>query len=109
MYHRLPEHTSFFFTIFDDFIHVIRVYLINHKNEASEGFVNFYMVQTQFGKEIKRLWSENGGAFTSTFMQELYAKYCIILETSCAHTPQQNGVVKRNHIHILEAACDIRF
>ena len=108
MYHRLLEH-AIFFTSFDDFSHAIWVYLINHKNEASEGFVNFYMVKTQFGKEIKRLRSDNGGAFTSSFMLEFYAKHCIILETSCAHTTQQNGVVKRKHIHILilEAACDI--
>ena len=69
----------FFFTIFDDFSHVIWVYLFNHINEASEGLVNFYMIKTQFGKEIKILQSDNGGAFTSNFMQELYAKHCIIL------------------------------
>ncbi|GKC70938.1 putative RNA-directed DNA polymerase [Tanacetum coccineum] len=42
-------------------------------------------------------------------MIEFYANQGIILETSCIHTPQQNGVVERKHRHLLETARALRF
>lgn len=42
-------------------------------------------------------------------MNELYASEGIILETSYAHTPQQNDVVERNHRHMLEVSRALRF
>ena len=37
-------------------------------------------------------------------MLDFYAEQGIILETTCPHTPQQNGVVERKHRHLLETA-----
>ncbi|KAD2804249.1 hypothetical protein E3N88_37626 [Mikania micrantha] len=42
-------------------------------------------------------------------MRLFYAKHGIVLETTCPHTPQQNGVVERKHRHVLEMARAIRF
>ena len=42
-------------------------------------------------------------------MHDFYAQEGIILETSCPHTPQQNGVVERKHRHLLERARALRF
>lgn len=60
-------------------------------------------------KHIKRIRRDNGGEFTSNFMSDFYNKECILLETTCPHMPQQNGVVEKKHRHLLEIAHAIRF
>ncbi|GJR62255.1 putative RNA-directed DNA polymerase [Tanacetum coccineum] len=67
------------------------------------------MVQVQFEKNIRRIRCDNGGEFISNQMIKFYANQGIILETSCIHTPQQNGVVERKHRHLLETARALRF
>ncbi|KAC9553683.1 hypothetical protein E3N88_45641 [Mikania micrantha] len=67
------------------------------------------MIETQFQKKIKRFRCDNGGEFTSNSMKEFYGDKGIVLETSCPHTPQQNGVVERKHRHLLEVARALRF
>jgi hypothetical protein len=42
-------------------------------------------------------------------MLDFYAKEGIVLETTCPHTPQQNGVVERKHRHLLETARALKF
>ncbi|KAK9053678.1 hypothetical protein SSX86_024752 [Deinandra increscens subsp. villosa] len=58
---------------------------------------------------VKRVRCDNGGEFTSKSMTDFYAKQGILLETTCPHTPQQNGVVERKHRHLLEMARALRF
>ncbi|KAJ9561136.1 LOW QUALITY PROTEIN: hypothetical protein OSB04_006296 [Centaurea solstitialis] len=104
------SHASFFLTIVDDFSMALWVFLIKHKSEASECLISFHnMVKTQFSKPIKRIRSDNGGEFTSNRMKEFYAREGILLETTCPHTPQQNGVVERKHRHLLEIAQALMF
>ncbi|GJY09924.1 putative reverse transcriptase, RNA-dependent DNA polymerase, LTR copia-type gag-polypeptide [Tanacetum coccineum] len=54
-------------------------------------------------------WCDNGGEFTSNEMTDFYNERGILLEITCPHTPQQNGVVERKHRHILEVARSLRF
>ncbi|GJQ91627.1 putative RNA-directed DNA polymerase [Tanacetum coccineum] len=62
----------------------------------------------QFEKQTKRVRCDNGGEFTSNDMLEFYNENGIMLETTCPDTPQQNGVVKRKHRHLLEIARALR-
>ena len=72
--------------------------------------MNFHkLVEVQFGKQIKRVRCDNGGEFTSNSMMCFYERNGILLETTCPHTPQQNGVVERKHRHLLETARALRF
>ncbi|XP_076888172.1 uncharacterized protein LOC143538502 [Bidens hawaiensis] len=67
------------------------------------------MVKTQFGKDIKRIRCDNGREFTSNEMYNFYRENGILIETTCPHTPEQNGVVERKHRHLLETARALRF
>lgn len=67
------------------------------------------LIENQFNKTIKRIRCDNGGEFTSNIMLNLYTKQGILLETTCLHTPQQNGVVERKHRHLLDTAQALRF
>lgn len=101
---------SYFLTIVDDFSRAVWVFLLKFKYEASRCMINFHnMVKTQFGKTVKRIRCDNGGEFTSNEMTKFYNEQGIILETTCPHTPQQNGVVERKHRHLLEVARALRF
>ncbi|KAJ9558209.1 hypothetical protein OSB04_012823 [Centaurea solstitialis] len=56
----------YFLTIVDDFSRAVWVFLIKNKYEASSRLMNFCsMIKTQFGKDVKRIRSDNGGEFTS--------------------------------------------
>lgn len=110
--YRVPSYTkaNYFLTIVDDFSRAVRVFLIKYKSDASKCLVDFHkMVKVQFEKHIKRIRCDNGGEFTSNFMLQFYHEEGILLETTCPHTPQQNGVVERKHRHLLETARAIRF
>lgn len=110
--YRVPSYTKakYFLTIIDDHSRAVWVFLIKHKNEASKCLIDFHkMVKNQFEKNIKKIRCDNGGEFTSNLMRNFYSKEGILLETSCPHTPQQNGVVERKHRHLLETARAIRF
>ncbi|KAJ0838105.1 putative RNA-directed DNA polymerase [Helianthus annuus] len=101
---------NYFLIIVDDYSRAVWVFLIKYKNEASRCLINFHkMVEVHFRKSIKRIRSDNGGEFTSNMMKDFYDKNGILLETSCPHTPQQNGVVERKERHLLEVAHGLRF
>ncbi|KAJ0550054.1 putative RNA-directed DNA polymerase [Helianthus annuus] len=110
--YRIPSYTraSYFLTIVDDYSRAVWIFLIKHKSDASQCLINFHkFVEVQFKKQIKRVRSDNGGEFTSNSMMSFYEKNGILLETTCPHTPQQNGVVERKHRHLLETARALRF
>lgn len=110
--YRTPSFTSanYFLTIVDDFSRAVWVFLIKHKSDASRCLIDFHkMVENRFEKRVKRVRCDNGGEFTSKLMVDFYAKQGILLETTCPHTPQQNGVVERKHRHLLETARALMF
>ncbi|KAJ0810676.1 putative RNA-directed DNA polymerase [Helianthus annuus] len=110
--YRTPSFTkaNYFLTIVDDFSRSIWVYLLKHKFEASTCLMHFHkMVKTQFEKNIKRIRCDNGGEFISNKMVNFYDEEGIMLETTCPHTPQQNGIVERKHRHLLDTARALMF
>ncbi|CAL8115437.1 unnamed protein product [Prunus armeniaca] len=62
------------------------------------------MVQTQYSSVIKVLRSDNGGEYINFELSEFLRGQGILHETTCPHTPQQNGVAERKNRHILETA-----
>jgi transposase InsO family protein len=56
----------YFFTFVDDFSKKIWVYNMKHKNEVLRIFLTWKkMIETQTGRKIKRLRSDNSGEYTS--------------------------------------------
>ncbi|GJS36032.1 putative RNA-directed DNA polymerase [Tanacetum coccineum] len=58
-------------------------------------------------KEVFR--SDNGTEFLNHKMTKFCGTNGIIHQTSCAYTPQQNGIVERKHRHLLNVARSLLF
>lgn len=67
------------------------------------------MVNTQFGVKVQILRSDNGTEFFNLKCNTLFSSLGIVHQSSCAYTPQQNGVVERKHRHIMDIARALRF
>ena len=65
-------------------------------------------VQTQFGKRVKVLRTDNGTEFVNSGCHKLFAELGILHQRSCPYTPQQNGVAERKHRHLLEVTRALR-
>ncbi|GAA0185436.1 transmembrane signal receptor [Lithospermum erythrorhizon] len=72
-----------------------------------EAFIAY--VTTQFNTTIKVIRSDNAPEFSGKTTLEFYASKGISLQSSCTHTPQQNGVVERKHKHLLETSRALLF
>ncbi|KAA0046032.1 Beta-galactosidase [Cucumis melo var. makuwa] len=94
-----------FVTFIDDHTRLTRVYLITDKSEVPSIFQNFYhVIKTQFHTKIAILRSDNGREFQNDNLSEFLASKGIVHQTSCAYTPQQNGVAERKNRHLVEVA-----
>ncbi|KAL0549174.1 hypothetical protein IC582_013655 [Cucumis melo] len=92
-----------FVTSIDDHTRLTWVYLITDKSEVSSIFQNFYhTVETQFHTKIAILRSDNNREFQNHNLSEFLASKGIVHQTSCAYTPQKNGVAERKNRHLVE-------
>ncbi|KAM0001536.1 putative RNA-directed DNA polymerase [Helianthus debilis subsp. tardiflorus] len=93
-----------FFLIFvDDCTRMTWVYFLKNKSEVYEKFTIFYaMIHTQFKRGIQILRSDNGGEFVNTSMKQFCQTKGLVHQTTCSHTPEQNGVSERKNRIILE-------
>ena len=62
------------------------------------------MVEKRIGRTIKCLRIDNGGEFTSLDFEKYCQKGGIVSHKTNVYTPQQNGVVERMNITLLERA-----
>ncbi|GJZ89261.1 putative RNA-directed DNA polymerase [Tanacetum coccineum] len=105
--YKVASHTGhrYFLTIVDDYTRAVWVYLIKSKDEVFESINTFFnLIKNQFKSTVKIFRSDNG----TEFVNQNFHKFCkekgIVHQTSCAYTPQQNGVVERKHRHLLNIA-----
>ncbi|GJV55830.1 putative RNA-directed DNA polymerase [Tanacetum coccineum] len=104
------KHTRYFLTIVDDYTIVVWVYLFKSKDEVSYFITVFYnLIENQFKKKIKVFKSDNGTEFVNQSINKFCADKGIIHQTSCAYTPQQNGIAERKHRHLLNVARSLMF
>lgn len=67
------------------------------------------MVENQLQKKIKQFQCDGGGEFISRQFLTHLAASGIQQLVSCPHTPQQNGLAERKHIHLTELALTMLF
>ena len=72
------------------------VYILKHKDEAYSQFLEQKaQVERLTGRQVKTLYTDNGGEYTSTEFTTYLTKKGINHELTTPHTPQLNGVTKR--------------
>ena len=85
----------------DYYTHFTWLYLLKNKFDVFLTFTQFKaIVKTQFSSKIQT--SNGGGEYTSSAFKNFFTLNSIIHQISCPYTPQQNGLVKRKHRHIVE-------
>ena len=66
-------------------------------------FQKFYAeIQTRFNISIRVLRNDNAREYFSASFTSFMSQHGILYQSSCAHTPQQNGVVEHNNRHLVE-------
>lgn len=81
------------------------LYLVKHKAEVFDVFQSFHvMIQIQFSAKIQDPRSNNGGEYMNQRFHKYFRQHGLPHETSCPQTPQQNGIVARKNLYILETA-----
>lgn len=92
-----------FVSFIDDFSRRVWVYTMRHKDEVLEVFVKWKKAtETQTGRKIKVLRSDNGGEYTSDPFLQVCQDEGIQRHFTVRMTPQQNGVAERMNRTLLE-------
>ena len=78
---------------------------MKNRAELFSIFQKFYAeIQIQFNVSIRVLRSNNDREYFFTPFTSFMSQHGILHQSSCAHTPQQNGVVERKNRHLVETA-----
>lgn len=95
-----------YFVIFiDDFSRCTWIYLMKERSELFTIFEKFCTeIRNQFNQSIRMLRSDNAKEYFSGQFNNFMTSHGIIHQSTCPHTPQQNGIAERKHRHIIETA-----
>ncbi|XP_039045779.1 uncharacterized protein LOC120185691 [Hibiscus syriacus] len=110
--YRISTHSGHrsFLTIVDDHTRVSWIFLLRLKSDAILSLKQFFAyVRNHFSVTIKFIRSDNGSEFFASECSSFFSSLGIIHQSSCVHTPQQNGIVERKHKHLLEVARALKF
>ncbi|RDY02472.1 hypothetical protein CR513_14060, partial [Mucuna pruriens] len=79
---------KWFVSFIDDCTHVTWIFLMKHKYEVCQIFVDFfYLVKNQFNKSIKRLRSDNGTEFLNIEFSKFLKDNGVVHGLTCVNTP----------------------
>ena len=99
----LCQHFQWVVTFIDDFSCKVWAYPLRRKDEVLLVFQHFVtLVETQTGKKIKCLRSDNGGEYVSKPFQDFCDLKGIKRELTAPYNPPQNGVAERMNRTIQE-------
>ncbi|GJX07959.1 uncharacterized mitochondrial protein-like protein [Tanacetum coccineum] len=96
---------KYILVIVDDYSRYTWLYFLRTKDEAPDMIIDFVnQVQRNLKAQILMIQTDNGTEFKNKKLRAIYAKLGIVHQTSIARTPQQNGVVERRNLTLVEAA-----
>ena len=102
--------SRWFITFIDDHTRTCWVYLMKDKSEAGSIFRQFHKLVTNiFQSSIHILRTDNGREYFAHELNNYLVEHGIFHQSSCAYTPQQNGIAERKNRHLLEVARSIMF
>ena len=91
--------------IVDDYYRFTWVFFLHEKSQTQETLKRFLRrAQNEFGLRIKKIRSDNGTEFKNSQIEGFLEEEGIKHEFSSPYTPQQNGVVERKNITLLDMA-----
>ena len=86
----------YFVTFIDDKSRWLTVYPLHRKSDCFDAFQRFLrLTETQTGCKLRQLRSDGGGEYFSNEFSSFLEDRGIQRQTTCAYTPQQNGVAER--------------
>ena len=99
---------QYFVTFIDDYSQGTWLFLMKNLAELYSIFQKFYAeILTQFNISIRVLRSDNAREYFSAPSISFMSQHGILHQSSCAHTPQQNGVAECKNRHLIETACTL--
>ena len=94
---------QYFVTFIDDYFRCTWLFLMKTRAELFSIFQKFYAeILTQFNISIRVLRSDNAREYFSAPFISFMSQHGILHQSSCARTPQQNGVAERKNRHLIE-------
>ena len=95
----------YFVTFIDDYSRCTWLFLMKTRVELFSIFQKFHAeIRTQFNTSIRILRSDNTKEYFSTTFSSFMSSHGILHQSSCAYTPQHNGVAERKNRHLVETA-----
>jgi transposase InsO family protein len=97
--------SKYYLVIVDDHSRFTWVFFLQEKSQTQETLKRFLRrAQNEFGLTIKTIRSDNGTEFKNSQIKGFLEEELINHEFSSPYTPQQNGVVERKNITLLDMA-----
>ena len=94
--------SKYFLLLVDDCTRMMWTSMLRQKSDALEAFQRFQVVaESESSLKIKTLRTDHGGEFNSKTFFDFYLHSGIKRQLSAPYSPQQNGVVERRNIIIL--------
>ncbi|GJX52288.1 retrovirus-related pol polyprotein from transposon TNT 1-94 [Tanacetum coccineum] len=96
---------KYILVIVDNYSRFTWVRFLRSKDEAPDSIIKYIKnIQVCLNTTVRNVRTDNGTEFISQTLRDFYENIVISHQTFVAHTPQQNGVVKRQNQTLMEAA-----
>lgn len=96
---------KYIMVIVDDYTHITWLFLLRLKSKTPQTLMNFIReIELKIKLPIRRIRSDNGTEFTNRLLNDFLVSKGINHNISAPYTPQQNSMVERRNIIIVEVA-----